>query len=74
MKDFPVSGDSAKPQRMGRPPLQVEATTIRLAKGTGARIERLVGKSGMARFIRAVIEAELERREKHDRPPPKKKP
>lgn len=52
------------PARMGRPPLEVKTTTVRLPVLTFARIEALCGKNRMAAFIRAAVEAELDRREK----------
>ena len=48
---------------MGRPPLNVRATQVRLTEETRQRIEALVGPSRMAAFIREAIEAELTRRE-----------
>ncbi|SMC32310.1 hypothetical protein SAMN06297251_10116 [Fulvimarina manganoxydans] len=49
--------------RMGRPALDVSPTVVRLTTDQRARIEALVGKRGLAGFIRAAVEAELERRE-----------
>jgi predicted DNA-binding protein len=49
---------------MGRPPLNLDKTVIRLSAETRARIEALVGKRGMAAFIREAVERELMRREK----------
>jgi predicted DNA-binding protein len=49
---------------MGRPPLGLEMTMVRLPKGMGRRIDALQGKKGgRSAFIRAAIEHELERRE-----------
>lgn len=48
---------------MGRPPLGVKPTVVRLAEDVRQRITALVGKSGMAGFIREAVEAELARRE-----------
>ena len=48
---------------MGRPPLHVKPTVIRLTDDVRARILALVGKSGMAGFIRQAVEAELQRRD-----------
>ncbi len=50
--------------RMGRPPLEVKTTTVRLPVKTFARIEAICGKNRMAQFIRDAVEAELARREK----------
>jgi len=49
---------------MGRPPLKVKETKVRLTDSQRARIESLVGKNRMAQFIREAVEAELERRER----------
>lgn len=49
---------------MGRPPLQVKETKVRLTDEQRQRIAALVGTYGMAAFIREAVEAELERREK----------
>ena len=53
---------------MGRPPLGMKPTTIRLPLETMRRIEMLVGKKRIAKFIREAIESELERREKAEPP------
>lgn len=54
---------SDSPARMGRKPLGVVSTVVRLTSEQKARIEKLVGKNGRAKFIREAIDAELERRE-----------
>jgi len=48
---------------MGRPPLNVKETKVRLADDQRRRIEALVGKNRMAEFIREAVERELARRE-----------
>lgn len=48
---------------MGRPPLGVKPTQVRLTIELRQRIEALVGPSRMAVFIREAVEAELSRRE-----------
>ena len=48
---------------MGRPPLGMKPTTIRLPLATLERIKRLVGPRRIALFIREAIEGELRRRE-----------
>lgn len=48
---------------MGRPPLNVKATLVRLTEDVRTRIEALVGPNRMANFIREAIENELARRE-----------
>lgn len=57
---------------MGRPPLNVKETKVRLTDEQRQRIEALVGKSRMATFIREAIDRELERREAEAAQPPKK--
>jgi predicted DNA-binding protein len=49
---------------MGRPPMNVKPTMVRLTEEVRSRIVALVGPSRMATFIREAIEAELKRREK----------
>lgn len=49
--------------RMGRPPLNVKETKVRLTDEQRQRIEALVGPNRMAVFIREAIDNELERRE-----------
>ena len=48
---------------MGRPPLGMKPTTIRLSTDTIRRIEALVGNRRLALFIREAVESELQRRE-----------
>ena len=48
---------------MGRPPMNLKPTLVRLSDDTRARIEALVGPHGMAAFIREAVARELERRE-----------
>ena len=52
------------PRRMGRPPMGIKPTQVRLSEETRERIRDLVGEQGMAGFIREAIERELKRREK----------
>lgn len=49
---------------MGRPPMNVKPTMVRLTEDVRSRIVALVGTNRMATFIREAIEAELKRREK----------
>jgi hypothetical protein len=49
---------------MGRPPMNVKPTMVRLTEDVRARIVALVGANRMAGFIREAVEAELQRREK----------
>lgn len=49
--------------RMGRPPLHVRETKVRVTDEQRQRIEALVGPNRMASFIREAIDHELERRE-----------
>ena len=49
---------------MGRPPLGLVMTTIRLPKRIGSRIDAVLqGKEKRSDLIRAAIEQELQRRE-----------
>lgn len=54
-------------EAMGRPPLGMKPTTIRLPTETIQRIETLVGNRRLALFIREAIENELQRRENPDK-------
>lgn len=49
---------------MGRPPLGIKPTLVRLSDEVRERIRGLVGDSGMAAFIREAVERELKRRER----------
>ena len=55
---------------MGRPPLKVRKTTIRLPEDIFDRITALVGDRRMAEFIRDAVVAEVERREASVQSPP----
>lgn len=61
MTDFPISDSS---RRMGRPPLKVKATVVRLPEGMNERIDALVGKNQRAKFIRDAVSKELQRLER----------
>lgn len=50
-------------EMMGRPPLGMKPTTVRLPVETIRRIEALVGNRRLAVFIREAVENELRRRE-----------
>lgn len=50
--------------RMGRPPLGVKPTTVRLPVETIDRIEAVAGKQKVAGFIREAVVEKLERSEK----------
>jgi len=52
---------------MGRPPLKVKATLVRLAEDAGERIDALVGKNRRAEFIRYAVEKELKLLERSKR-------
>ena len=71
---FPIAKSSAKQTRMGRPPLNLKTTVIRLSAETIARIEAVVGKNRMSQFVREATEAELKKRETEPshKPPPSK--
>ncbi|MGE8135688.1 hypothetical protein ACQKO5_18945 [Novosphingobium subterraneum] len=49
---------------MGRPPLGVVTTVVRLSPEMLARIDALAGPGKRADFIRKAVEAELARRER----------
>jgi predicted DNA-binding protein len=51
---------------MGRPPLNVKETKVRLTDEQRQRIEALVGTYGMSKFIREAVDHELNRRENRD--------
>ncbi|MGY3605132.1 MULTISPECIES: hypothetical protein [unclassified Bradyrhizobium] len=46
-------------KRMGRPPLGIKPTQVRLSAKTREEIREHVGDSGMADFIRRAVEKEL---------------
>lgn len=48
---------------MGRPPLGVKTTVIRLPEGLAERIDHLIGPNRRAKFIREVVVREVERLE-----------
>lgn len=48
---------------MGRPPLGVKTTVIRLPEGLAERIDDLIGPNRRAKFIRELVEREVERLE-----------
>lgn len=63
--NIPVSNSS---KRMGRPPLNVRATQVRLGAAVRARIDAVLKpKEKMAAFIREAVERELKRREARKR-------
>lgn len=49
---------------MGRPPLKVKPTVVRLSPEDLERIDALEGPGKRAKFIRDAVSRELERREK----------
>lgn len=59
-----VNAMAVTAQKMGRPPLKVKATTVRLSPETLERIDRLCGTSRRAEFIRAAVEEALKRARK----------
>jgi Arc/MetJ-type ribon-helix-helix transcriptional regulator len=48
---------------MGRPPLRVKKTTVRLPEGVAERIDALVGAQRRAKFLREAAQEKLEREE-----------
>lgn len=61
--DLEIEGAPDSDGAMGRPPLGMKPTTIRLSADTIRRIEALVGNRRLALFIREAVENELQRRE-----------
>lgn len=49
---------------VGRPPLNMKITTVRLPAKTIERIDALVGKNRRPAFIREAVERQLEQAEK----------
>lgn len=60
MTDLPISDTGAQ---MGRPPLNVKPTVVRLTQEALDRIERVAGPNKRSEFIREAVENELARRE-----------
>lgn len=65
---FEIERETDSDEGMGRPPLGMKATTIRLSVDTIRRIEAQVGNRQLAKFIREAIERELRRREEEEKP------
>ncbi|WP_206245903.1 hypothetical protein [Novosphingobium terrae] len=55
---------SVSRKAMGRPPLGVKVTAVRLTPEALGRIDALVGAQKRAQFIREAVDEALERREK----------
>lgn len=66
MKTLDNSTEPDTQAGMGRPPLGMKPTTVRLPVETIQKIEALVGNRRVASFIREAVENELRRREKPD--------
>ncbi len=64
MTQIPISDNRTK---MGRPPLNVKPTVVRLTEETRERITAIAGPNRMAEFIREAVENELTRREQESR-------
>lgn len=64
---FEIERDADSDDGMGRPPLGMKATTIRLSVDTIRRIEAQVGNRQLAKFIREAVEQELRRREEEQK-------
>lgn len=62
-----MSGVLGYDANMGRPPLNVKSTNIRLPEGLGERIDKLVGPQRRAAFIRDMLEREVGRLEREQR-------
>jgi hypothetical protein len=67
MKPLDNSTEPDTQAAMGRPPLGMKPTTVRLPVETIRRIEALVGNRRLAGFIREAVENELRRREAADK-------
>lgn len=65
---FEIEREADSDEGMGRPPLGMKATTIRLSVETIRRIEAQVGNRQLAKFIREAVERELRRREEEQKP------
>lgn len=64
---FEIEREADSDDGMGRPPLGMKATTIRLSVDTIRRIEAQVGNRQLAKFIREAVEHELRRREEEQK-------
>jgi hypothetical protein len=64
---FEIEREADSDDGMGRPPLGMKATTIRLSMDTIRRIEAQVGNRQLAKFIREAVERELRRREEEQK-------
>jgi len=64
---FEIEREADSDEGMGRPPLGMKATTIRLSLDTIRRIEEQVGNRQLAKFIREAVERELRRREEEQK-------
>lgn len=64
---FEIEREADSDDGMGRPPLGMKATTIRLSIDTIRRIEAQVGNRQLAKFIREAVERELRRREEEQK-------
>lgn len=65
---FEIESHADSDEGMGRPPLGMRATTIRLSAETIRRIEAQVGNRQLAKFIREAVERELRHREGESKP------
>ncbi|MCC4252782.1 hypothetical protein LL251_10195 [Sphingobium naphthae] len=59
-----IGGSARYDNSMGRPPLGVKTTVVRLPEGLAERIDALLGPNRRAVFIREVVEREVERLER----------
>ena len=64
---FEIEREADSDDGMGRPPLGMKATTIRLSVDTIRRIEAQVGNRQLAKFSREAVERELRRREEEQK-------
>ena len=61
MTNFPISNT---PRRMGRPPMHLKPTLVRLPEDVAERIDAIAGPNRRSEFIRDAVERELKRRER----------
>jgi hypothetical protein len=64
MQALPDKPIAAIAPRMGRPPLGLKPTLVRLPSGMVERIDALCGQNRRAIFIREAVEEVLARRER----------
>jgi hypothetical protein len=66
--DLEIETSADSDGAMGRPPLGMKPTTVRLSVDTIRRIETLVGNRRLAVFVREAVANELQRQENQETP------